>query len=304
MGDPPAQTSSLHAAVPRDLRVVATDGVTLHVRQWAADPARRPFLLVHGLSSNACLWAAVATALAAAGHPVVAVDLRSHGESDAPDEGYDTATAAADVAAVAERLDIGDAIVVGQSWGGNVVVEVAAHHPGVAAALALIDGGWMDPAARFPTWEACEAALRPPDIDGTKAAAMRAYISAAHPLWGDWAIDATLANLAVHADGTVTRRLTIPHHMQIVRSMWEDPPRLHYDAVSVPVLLVPAISTDPLRAATSRAYLAIAADALGNATIREYPGADHDIHAQHPTQLAADLLALAERVDAAVDRVS
>jgi hypothetical protein len=39
-----------------------------------------------------------------------------------------------------------------------------------------------------------------------------------------------------------------------------------------------------------------AAAALSDATIREYPGADHDLHAQHPTELAADLLGLADRV--------
>jgi len=59
---------------------VAT-GVRLRVRTWPG--AGRPYLLVHGLSSNARLWDGVAARISGAGHPVYAVDLRSHGESSA-----------------------------------------------------------------------------------------------------------------------------------------------------------------------------------------------------------------------------
>ncbi len=104
-------------------RVTVADQVSLSVREWPGNG--QPFLLVHGLSSNARLWDEVAARLSAAGHPVTAVDLRSHGDSDAPPHGYDTATAAADLAA----LGIPGAIVAGQSWGGNVAVEFAAKHP-------------------------------------------------------------------------------------------------------------------------------------------------------------------------------
>src|SRR5512142_360957 len=82
------------AGAPVDRRVTVAPEVGLHVREWSpAQPVGRPFLLVHGLSSNARLWDQVARVLVAAGHPVCAVDLRSHGESDAPPGGYDTATA-------------------------------------------------------------------------------------------------------------------------------------------------------------------------------------------------------------------
>ena len=42
--------------------------------------------------------------------------------------------------------------------------------------------------------------------------------------------------------------------------------------------------------------VAKAAGALARARIREYVGADHDLHAQHPDEVAADLLALAKEV--------
>jgi pimeloyl-ACP methyl ester carboxylesterase len=274
------------------ISVPVASGVTLRVRHRAG-VASPPFVLVHGLSSNARLWDEVADRLAAEGHPVYAVDLRGHGESDAPEDGYDTGTAAADVAAVCAEVGVSGAVVAGQSWGGNVVVRLAAEHPVLAAGLALVDGGWINLSADFPSWQACAAALRPPDLNGTTAEHMRGYLRRAHPDWSAAAVEATVANLRIEPDGTLTRRLSIPRHMSIVRSMWDDPPAQWYPAVAAPVLLLPAIPRDPERAERARARVAAAQAALPRATVREYVDADHDLHAQQPERLARDLLDLA-----------
>jgi len=262
------------------LRVPVADGVTLHVRHRPGSGP--PLLLVHGLSSNARLWDGVAEHLA--GRPAYAVDLRSHGESDRPGSGYDTATAAADLDAVCAGLGLAPAVVVGQSWGGNVVVQFAARFPARATSLVLVDGGWIDLRSSFPSWEACAAALRPPDLAGTTASRMAGFLRRSHPDWEPWAIDATVANLRSRPDGTLERRLPIPEHMMIVRSMWDDPPFAYYPDVRVPVLLVPAGHKD----------VTAVADRLADARVRAFPGADHDVHAQHPAELAADLLSLGE----------
>jgi pimeloyl-ACP methyl ester carboxylesterase len=275
-------------------RVEVAPGVHLSVRHTPADSTRTPFVLVHGLSSNARLWDAVAGYLAEAGHPSYAIDLRSHGESDAPPTGYDTATAAEDVGAACDRLGLNNPVVAGQSWGGNVVVRLAARRPDLPRAIALVDGGWID-MTQFGTWDAAETALRPPDIDGRPASEIRGYLAREHADWSDQAVEATLANLRVHPDGTVTRRLPIERHMQIVRSMWDDPPWPDYPLISVPVLLMPAVADGQGddAAARRRATVEKAAAALARARVREYPGADHDLHAQHPGEVAADLLSLA-----------
>ena len=249
----------------------------LHVRVHGGDLTTTPFLLVHGLSSNARLWDGVAGHLVAAGHPAYAVDLRSHGESPSPPDGYDTATAAADLA----ELELPPTIVAGQSWGGNVVVQLAARNPDRVHGLALVDGGWINLAAQFPDWASCEARLRPPDVGGMTATHLRDRLRAGHPDWEPWAIEATLFNLAVGADDSLTRRLPIPQHMQIVRSMWDDPPQAYFDRIQCPVLAIPAGNKTPDLAG------------LRNVKIRPYPGGDHDLHAQHPASIAADLLSLA-----------
>jgi pimeloyl-ACP methyl ester carboxylesterase len=312
--DPSGDDSSVHdrsapdvdGVIVRDEWVAVAPDVRLHLRRWfppaasriEADerPTTRDVLLVHGLSSNARLWDQVAARLAAAGHEATAVDLRSHGESDAPDHGYDTATAVADVATIADHLGIAGAVVAGQSWGGNVVIRLAAERPDLVAAVALVDGGWFSPADTFDSWASAERRMRPPDVDGQPAAAMRARMRAGHPQWSDSAIEATVANLREEADGTIRRRLSIEHHMQIARSMWDDPPAPYYPRIAAPVLLMPALPDDPDAATPRRERIMRAAAALPYASITEYVGGDHDLHAQQPGRVADDLMALAARL--------
>lgn len=264
-------------------------GVSLHVRH--REGSGRPFLLVHGLSSNARLWDEVAAALSDAGHPAWAVDLRSHGESTPTATGHDTASAAADLAVVIGRLGLERPIVVGQSWGGNVVVRLAAKHPELVSAVGLVDGGWGDLSAGFRTWEECERKLRPPNMDGMTAAALRRWLADHHSDWSETAVAATLANFRIRPDGTLERRLPVEHHMRILRSMWDDPPAPYLPLITVPVLLLPAAGPDEPKAERVMAAAAL----MRAATIAWYPHGDHDLHAQHPARLAADLLKLASR---------
>jgi pimeloyl-ACP methyl ester carboxylesterase len=270
----------------RDSLVRVSDSVRLHVREW--DGAGTPFLLVHGLASNSRTWDGVAEVLAAAGHRVVAVDLRGHGESDAPESGYDTLTAAADLASLVGALDLTRPVVAGQSWGGNVVLQLAADHPGLPGAIAAVDGGWIHLGDRFSTWEACAAALAPPVFAGMRATELEARFRRAHPDWPDTGIAGTLGNFAIAPDGTARPHLDRAHHMTILRSLWEHSPRTLYPRISVPVLLVPAGRNG------SAPVVAEAVEALKLAEVHAYPGADHDVHAQQPAAVAADLLALAE----------
>jgi pimeloyl-ACP methyl ester carboxylesterase len=271
--------------------VPASGGVRLHVR--IEDGPEPPFLLVHGLASNARTWDGVAERLAAAGHRVVAVDLRSHGESEAPEAGYDTLTAAADLAAVCSALGLQRPFVAGQSWGGNVVLQLAADDPELPRAVAAVDGGWIQLADTFPSWEECAARLAPPDFIGARASDIETRIRAAHRSWPESGIAGTLANFRFDADGGAQPRLSRPHHMAILRSLWEHSPRALYPRITAPVLLMPAGGN--ARANT----VAEAAAALKEAAVRPYPEADHDVHAQHPAEVAADLL----RFDSAsVDR--
>jgi pimeloyl-ACP methyl ester carboxylesterase len=288
---------------PREHRVDLPDGrPTLSVREL--DGSRRPFLLVHGLASNARLWDGVARHLAAGGHRVVAVDLRGHGRSDQPGDGYDTDTNADDLAGLADALDLRGPIVAGQSWGGNVVMSLAARQPDLAAAVVCVDGGWLKPSDSFATFDECWAVLAPPVLDGVRYGEFAARIKQAHPDWSPDAVDATLANLVELPGGGVRARLARDHHRKILRSLFEGDPAAWYPRTAVPVLLVPAVGEHPQpgesdRQAGVRSQVLAALSALRNGSVRWYPGADHDLHAQHPDRLSDDLLALTTSVEAA-----
>ena len=73
------------------LAVASDDGIVLRVQAWSADDGngRRPFVLLHGIASNARTWDGEARRLAAAGCTAYAVDFRGHGISDCPATDYD-----------------------------------------------------------------------------------------------------------------------------------------------------------------------------------------------------------------------
>jgi pimeloyl-ACP methyl ester carboxylesterase len=273
-------------------RVPVADGVELAVDTW--DPGGPPvppaFVLVHGLASNARLWDGVAARLVERGHVALTVDLRGHGRSSKPDAPYDTPTVADDVAALIDRLGLDRPVVAGQSWGGNVVVELAASHPGAAAAIACVDGGWLELAETFPTWEACRDALAPPRLAGLEAVAIEAFIRGAHPGWPEAGIRGALANFEIRPDGTVAPWLTFERHLAVLRGLWDHHPARRYAEVGVPVLLAPVEGEhEDDRAAARRDSVARALAALPDARVRWFRG-DHDIHAQHPVELADVML--------------
>lgn len=259
-------------------------GVSLAVHVDGDGPAT--VVLVHGLASTAQLWGGVAADLAASGVRAVRLDLRGHGASDAPEDGYDTATAASDVVTVLRALDPGPVVLAGQSWGGNVVLRVAAQHPDLVRGLALVDGGWIRLAGRFPDWPTALAALTPPDIDGWPLQRFAQVVAASLADFPAGAVEAAMSVVRVEADGTIRRRLPVERHVQILASMWQDDPRTSYPLVQAPTLLLPATDGEVSPEVLEAARL------LPHATLRPYLGAHHDLHLQRPAEVAADLRSL------------
>ena len=262
------------------------------------DGPGRPFLLVHGLSSNARLWDGTAARLVAAGHEVVAVDQRGHGRSEQVADGYTTGQCAADLAVLCDQLGLTgerEPVVAGQSWGGNVVLTLAAEHGGVAA-VALVDGGWIWLGQRYPTFEQCWAELAPQVPRGLSLVDLGDRFREWFADFPPEGIEAQLANATEDADGHAVARLTREHHKQILHSLWEVDPRPLFPKVTVPVLLAAAVGSE----GADRSGPDLAASLLPDSTTSLYVGAHHDLHAQQPDRMAADLLALAARAEAVV----
>jgi len=281
----------------RPSEVTLPNGVRLALR--SAGTGGRTVLLVHGLASNARLWDGVALRLAAAGHTAIAVDQRGHGLSSVPDGGYDTDTCADDLASLVATLGVERPIVAGQSWGGNVVLSLAARHPGAVGAVCCVDGGWLHLRPRFATFDAAWEVLEPPRMDTWRWDDISARIHTAMADWPDDAASGALANLVRLPDGGVRARLDRAHHRSIVASLYDADPASWYPLIDVPVLLCPATGETPEagesgQPAATRAAVRAALAALPDGRVHWYDGAHHDLHAQHPDLLARDLLDLAE----------
>jgi len=280
---------------PVDTRVRVDDGVVLHVREHLPEQAvddARTFLLVHGLSSNALLWDGVGAALATAGHRSVAVDLRSHGHSDASDElGF--ARIVDDLVQVSETMELERPVALGQSWGGNVVLELGASRPDVVAGVVGVDGGLISLADRFPDVDACWAALAPPRFDHLHWSDLEAGVAARTAGWPDGAARAQLGNLRPDADGGVRAVLTRDRHRRIVEHLYHHRPLERLGVLEVPMLLL-AVTGAGGRVLDEDRLLAARAAAVAPLHVVRLPGRDHDVHLQEPDTVAtlvADWLA-------------
>jgi len=252
-------------------------------------------VLVHGLASNALLWQPVASLLAAAGHAVVAVDLRGHGRSEQAANGYDTPTCAADVnALIAQTSWTKRPVICGQSWGAHVALAAAAS--GSGSGVVCVDGGWIALSANFSTFDECWQALAPPDFANTQFAEVRGFIGNLTSDWPAGSTDLVMGNLEELPDGRARNRLSREHHRDILRSMWDESlaepsPLLR---VEVPTLLMVAGASDDAQKAQ---LVEQTAGKLRDSRIEWFPGAHHDIHAQRPDVVAQSLLQFASSLE-------
>jgi len=137
------------------------DGLRMH---YVDEGGGRPVVCFHGEPTWAYLYRKLARPLLDAGERFVAVDMPGFGRSDKPtDIGWYTYERHYEhVSAVLAGLDLSDATVVVQDWGGAVGLRWAVENPGRVERLAILNTGlftgrvskgfmaWRDFAERNP----------------------------------------------------------------------------------------------------------------------------------------------------------
>lgn len=275
---------------------ISTSGPTLAVREH---PGSEPAILaLHGLASNARWWDLVAQRLAPR-HRVLAVDLRGHGDSDRPDSGYDFATVAHDLEELTEAIHPRPLVVAGHSWGASVALAFGALAPDRCLGVVCVDGGATDLKAYFgPTWEVAEQTMKPPDLTGITPAVLRRWMESSPLSEGsdpETAAGILLGNFEDDGTGTghLRTRLTLAHHMQIARHLFELDSYELMARVAAPVLFIPAGHPDhedtPKVHAMERARSVLG----GRAQVAWIDGI-HDIPVQRPAEVAAAIAAFVE----------
>jgi pimeloyl-ACP methyl ester carboxylesterase len=109
-----------------------------------AGPAAGPaVILLHGFPDSRRLWRHQITALAQAGHRVIAPDLRGFGESDRPDDvaAYRLPALVGDVVGILDAVGVGEAAVVGHDWGAALAWAVPRAVPDRVTHLAAVSVG-------------------------------------------------------------------------------------------------------------------------------------------------------------------
>jgi pimeloyl-ACP methyl ester carboxylesterase/putative sterol carrier protein len=96
-----------------------------------------PLVLLHGLGGTKLSWMPVLAPLAQ-GYRVVAPDLPGHGESAKPRASYSPRFYAGVVRSLLDEIGVGPAVLVGNSLGGRVALEIAVRAPGRVRGLVLL----------------------------------------------------------------------------------------------------------------------------------------------------------------------
>jgi pimeloyl-ACP methyl ester carboxylesterase len=111
--------------------------ISFHFQQAGDGP---DVLLIHGVTGDLSIWF-LCEAMVVLGRTfrVTAYDLRGHGYSDVPPDGYTSADQARDLLAIMDALDIDRAMLLGHSFGAVIAMHAAVLFPDRIDALVLSD---------------------------------------------------------------------------------------------------------------------------------------------------------------------
>jgi haloalkane dehalogenase len=124
---------------PFEPRYVQQDGLRMH---YVEEGSGAPILLLHGEPTWAFLYRRMIPALSGVAR-VVAPDYFGFGRSDKPTriEDYSYDFHYAGIERLADELDLREATVVVQDWGGPVGLRLAVEHPDRVARLVILNTG-------------------------------------------------------------------------------------------------------------------------------------------------------------------
>jgi non-heme chloroperoxidase len=122
-------------------KVTGGGSVQLHLVE-AGNPRGRPIVFIHGLSQCWLAWSRQMRSGLADDYRLVAMDMRGHGLSDKPREGYSESRLwADDVNATIQALSLDHPILCGWSYGPLVILDYLRHYgeDGISG-VHLVDG--------------------------------------------------------------------------------------------------------------------------------------------------------------------
>ncbi|BCJ28383.1 alpha/beta hydrolase [Actinocatenispora sera] len=121
--------------------VTVADGTEIYYKDWGSG---QPVVFSHGWPLNADAWEDQMLCVAENGYRGIAHDRRGHGRSSKVWHGYDYDTFADDLAALIEKLDLHDVVLVAHSMGGGEIARYVGRH-GTARIAKMVTVGAVPP---------------------------------------------------------------------------------------------------------------------------------------------------------------
>jgi pimeloyl-ACP methyl ester carboxylesterase len=127
-------------------KMLKSPNLQLSYLEW--NRGQEPLLLLHGMADHGMVWVGLGESLQDHYH-VIAPDLRGHGNSSKPLNGYRCADIIADLEALMAHLGFSSAHVVAHSWSAKVAAVWAKQHPQAIRSLVLVDPFFIN---QIPRW--------------------------------------------------------------------------------------------------------------------------------------------------------
>lgn len=268
--------------------ITASDGTHLFYKDWGPKDAQ-PVMFHHGWPLSADDWDSQMLFFLSHGYRVVAHDRRGHGRSDQTDAGNDMDTYASDVAAIAEALDLRDAVHIGHSTGGGEVARYVARAKRGRVAKAVLIGAVPPVMVRS---EKNPDGIPMEVFDGFRALL---YTNRAEfykgipsgPFYGFNREDAQISQGLIDNWWRQGMMGGAKAHYDCITAFSETDFTQDLEAIALPVLLLHG-EDDQIVPIENSAHKAIRL--LRNGTLKTYPGLSHGLFATHPELINGDLL--------------
>jgi len=266
--------------------ITTKDGTTIFYKDWGTGQA---IVFSHGWPLSADDWDGQMLYFGNLGYRVIAHDRRGHGLSDQTWGGNDMDTYADDLAALFEKLDLKDAIMVGHSTGGGEVARYLGRHGTKRVAKAALISAITplmlkteknplgSPVEVFDGLRAALAANRPQfykDITMPFYGYNRPGAKISEGIREHWWLQGMVGSIKAHHD--------------CIRVFSETDTTEDLKKIDIPVLVMHSEDDQivPIAAAGPAA-----AKLLKHATLKVYKDLPHGMPATHPDLVNAELLA-------------
>jgi len=267
--------------------ITTKDGTQIFYKDWGTG---QPIVFHHGWPLSGDDWDNQMLYFLAKGFRVIAHDRRGHGRSSQTATGHEMDTYAADVAELAAKLDLRNAIHVGHSTGGGEVTRYVARHGKGRVAKAVLIGAVppiMVKSAKNPGGTPIEA------FDGLRTAllANRSQFFRdlpSGPFYGFNRPGAKVLQSVIDNWWRQGMMGAANAHYECIKAFSETDFTEDLQSITVPVLhmhgdddqIVPFADSAPL-----------AVKLVKNGTLKVYPGFPHGMCTTHPDVVNPDILA-------------